>query len=125
VRISDCGTAPAARPGVVTVVCTNDSVTARSLRWSGWGGPVATATGSAVVDLCAFEDCAAGDYVTVPVVIIASKITRCPGTAPAYGRLQYVFVGRSPFASLPPKASIPDGSNTPANPANQTVALPC
>ena len=125
VKMSLCGGTPSARPGVMTVVCANNSVSAHDLRWSGWGGPVATATGSAVVDLCAFEDCAAGDYVRVPVVLIASKIRHCPGAEPAYSRLQYVFVGRSPFAGLPAKASVPDGSETPANPADQTVALTC
>lgn len=48
-----------ARPDVVNVTCLNNSVMARQLRWSSWGGPIATATGSAVVDLCAYEDCAA------------------------------------------------------------------
>jgi hypothetical protein len=124
-KISACGAALQSQPGVFTVVCTNNSVAARDLHWSGWGGPVATASGSAVVDLCAFEDCAAGNYVTVPIVIIASKVMKCPGAVPAYGRLQYVFVGTSPFAGLPAKASVPDGSETPANPADQTVALPC
>ena len=125
VKMSLCGGALSAHPVVMTVVCANNSVAAHDLRWSGWGRPVATATGSAVVDLCAFEECAAGDYVRVPVVLIASKIRRCPGAKPAYGRLQYVFVGRSPFAGLPAKASVPDGSETPANPADQTVALAC
>ncbi len=125
VRISPCGSAPQAHPAVVTVVCANNSVAARDLRWSGWGNQVAIATGSAVVDLCAFEDCYAGDYVTVPIVVIASKIMRCGKGEPVYGRLQYVFVGRSPFADLPAKASVPDGSHAPANPADQTVALVC
>lgn len=125
VKIALCGGAPAVHPRVVTVACANDSVAARDLRWSRWGQPVAIATGSAVVDLCAFEDCYAGDYVTVPIVIVVSKITRCHRTEAAYGRLQYVFVGGSPFAGLPARASIPDGSDAPANPADQTVALRC
>jgi hypothetical protein len=98
----------------------NNSITARHLHWSGWG-----ATGSAVVDLCAYEDCAYGDYVTVPIVLITSKIVHCPGSLQAYSRLQYVFVGRSPFAGLKSSISVPDGSNSPGGPGSQTVSLVC
>lgn len=125
VRVAFCGGAARAQPDVVAVNCLNDSITARQLEWSNWGGPVATATGSAVVDLCAYEDCAEGDYVRVPIVLITSKIVRCQGKARAYSRLQYLFVGRSPFAGLQASISVPDGSNSPANPANQTVRLAC
>jgi len=125
VRVSFCGGVLQAHPDVVNVVCANNSIAARDLRWSGWGDQVATATGSAVVDLCAYEDCYAGEYVTVPIVIITSKIMHCPGSMRAYSRLQYVFVGRSPYAGLPAGISIPDGSDTPADPGDQTVSLAC
>lgn len=125
VRISLCGGSLRAQPDVVNVMCANNSITARNLHWSGWGKPVATATGSAVVDLCAYEDCYAGEYVTAPIVIIASKIMRCPGSAKAYSKLQYVFVGQSPFAGLPKGAAVPDGSATPSGLGNQTLSLIC
>jgi hypothetical protein len=126
VRISLCGGGLQARPAVVNVICTNNSISARNLHWSGWGGPVATATGSAVVDLCAYEDCAAGDYVTVPIVLITSKIMQCASSAHAYTRLQYVFVGRSPYAGLPSKIAVADGSASPSGgPGDQTVSLTC
>jgi hypothetical protein len=125
VRVSLCGGVRQAHPRVVNVNCANNSIAARDLRWSDWGDQVATATGSAVVDLCAFEECYAGDYVTVPIVVITSKIIHCPGRAPAYSRLQYVFVGRSPFAGLPAGVGVPDGSNTPGGLGDQTVSLVC
>jgi hypothetical protein len=125
VRMSRCGGALRAQPDVVNVTCLNNSIMARHLRWSSWGGPVATATGSAVVDLCAYEDCYAGDYVTVPIVIITSKIVRCSRSAHAYSEMQYVFVGRSPYAGVPAGISVPDGANSPANPRDQTVSLVC
>jgi hypothetical protein len=125
VRVSTCGGAPQAQPDVVNLNCLNNSIMARHLRWVHWGGPVATAIGSATVDLCAYEDCASGDYVTVPIVLITSKMVRCPSSSHAYSRLQYVFVGGSPFAGLNARLSIPDGSVTPANPHDQTVNLLC
>jgi hypothetical protein len=126
VTMSFCGGGPEAEPTVVDVMCANNSISATKLRWSGWGRPVATATGSATVDLCAFEDCAAGDYVSVPIVLITSKIMRCGGSTHAYSRLQYVFVGRSPFAGLPVKIAVADGSATPSGGlGDQTIRLNC
>ena len=40
------------------------------------GRPVATAAGTAVVDLCAMEDCHTGSYQSAPIVLIASAIRR-------------------------------------------------
>lgn len=125
VRVALCGGAPQARPNVVNLTCLDNAVMARHLRWSDWGRPIATATGSATVDLCAYEDCYAGDYVTVPIVLITSKIVRCAASAQAYSRMQYVFVGRSPYAGLEASISVPDGSNSPANPADQSISLTC
>lgn len=125
VRLAFCGGAARAQPDVVIVSCLNNSIMATHLHWSDWGGQIATATGSATIDLCAYEDCYAGDYVTVPIVLITSKIVRCAGSARAYSRLQYVFVGRSPYAGLQASISVPDGSNSPADPGNQAVSLVC
>jgi hypothetical protein len=35
-------------------------------------------------------------------VLIASRIGRCATSPRGYRRLQYVFVGRSPFQACPP-----------------------
>ena len=42
--------------------CHTKDIIARKLAWSAWGKPTATAIGTAVVDLCAYEDCHSGDY---------------------------------------------------------------
>lgn len=63
VTLGYCGSSPQVMPGIVLVVCNTDDITARNLIWSDWGKPTATAKGSATVDLCAYEDCASGDYV--------------------------------------------------------------
>ena len=128
VKMVDCFGRLQARPGAVQVICQSDAITARSLAWSRWGKPVATAIGIAVYDWCAFEDCHTGTYNTAPIVIIASKIVTCPKRAHAYSRLQYVFVGHSPFSSLPAHLNLSNlmsGTDRPGPPANQTVLLGC
>ena len=57
VRLADCGAPGQRQPSIIQVVCETDDITARNLRWSAWGKPVATAIGVAVVNLCAVEDC--------------------------------------------------------------------
>jgi hypothetical protein len=128
VTMSYCGGGAQARPSVVSVICTTDDITARNLAWTGWGSPVAVASGRAVVDLCAFEDCHMGLYGSDRVVLVASKITECAPGRRAYSRLQYVFVGRSPFQGLSDKMKFTgfiSGASRPAPPANQTVSLTC
>jgi hypothetical protein len=128
VKMVDCFGRLQARPDAVQVICQSDAITARSLAWSGWGKPVATATGVAVYDWCAFEDCHTGIYNTAPIVIVASKIVTCPKRTRAYSRLQYVFVGHSPFSSLPAHMKFSNmlfGSHRPGPAANQTVMLGC
>jgi hypothetical protein len=101
---------------------------ARRLAWSAWGKPVATAVGVAVVDLCAYEDCHTGTFGSVPIVMIASKIISCPKRARAYSRLEYVFVGRSPFAGLPAHMNFSNflvGTGRTGPESDQTVTLGC
>jgi hypothetical protein len=128
VKLSYCGGRLQPRPDIVSVICTTDDITARNLTWSGWGKPFATARGTALVDLCAFEDCHMGTFSTFPIVVIASKITHCsPGTQ-AYSKLQYVFVGTSPFQNVPANISFKgfiSGAGRPGPPHNQTVSLTC
>jgi hypothetical protein len=128
VRMANCGVSPQAEPTVVNVICGTSDITARDLTWSSWGKPVATAIGTAVVDLCAFSDCHTGSYTAVPVVMVAWKIGRCGPDMRAYSRLQYVFVGRSPFAGLPAKMNFSNfmtGASRPGPPSDQTVSLAC
>src|ERR1700761_544545 len=95
-----CGGSAQARPTVVEVICQTNDITARDLTWSGWGRSVATASGTGVVDLCAAEDCHTGEYASAPIVLVASDLAQCPGQSRGYLRLQYVFVGTSPFQGV-------------------------
>ena len=126
-KLAFCGGSPQVRPELVTVICTTNAITARHLTWSRWGNPVAVASGTAVVDLCAYEDCHTGVYGASPIVLVASKVTRCPNGIEAYSRLQYVFVGRSPFQDVPANFKATNfmvGADR-SGPGNQTVSLTC
>jgi hypothetical protein len=128
VTISYCGGSQQPRPSDVNVICTTNDITARSLTWSSWGKPFAVASGTAVVDLCSFEDCHMGLYSSFPIVVVASKIVSCSKNTRAYSRLQYVFVGRSPFQDVPANISFKhfvSGADRPGPPRNQTVSLTC
>lgn len=128
VRLADCGAPGQRQPSIIQVVCLSDDITARDLRWSAWGKPVATAVGVAVVNLCAVEDCHTQLYNPHPIVIIASKLMPCPHGTRGYSRLQYVFVGRSPFTGVPAHVNFSgfiSGAARPGLPANQTVSLTC
>jgi hypothetical protein len=126
ITMANCGVSPQVKPTVVNVICGTTDITARRLAWSAWGKPVATAVGTAVVDLCAFSDCHTGSYQAVPVVMVASKIGQCGHGTQGYLRLQYVFVGRSPFAGLPTNLNFSNfmtGAARPGPPRDQTVSL--
>ena len=123
-----CGGRPQARPDVVNVICNSNDIMARKLTWSGWGSSFATARGMAEVDLCAFEDCHIDSFHPYPIVLIASRIGRCAGSPRAYLRLQYVFVGRSPFQGVPAHLDMSNfivGARRPGPPPHQTVSLTC
>jgi hypothetical protein len=128
VTLGFCGSNPQVHPDVVLVVCNTDDITAENLVWSDWGHPAATARGSATVDLCAYTDCANGDYVSVPIEMTASKIVLCSDKTRAYSVLRYKFPDGSPFQGVPAGATGPGtfgGQNQPVPPANQTVSLTC
>jgi hypothetical protein len=123
-----CGAGPQVRPAEIEIVCGTGDIAAGRLAWSAWGQPVATAVGTAVVDLCTYEDCHTGSFSSVPIVLIASGITRCAQAARAYSRLQYVFAGGSPFAGVPASAHSTNfiaAPDRPLPPANQTLTLGC
>lgn len=96
-RLADCGQRPQVRPDVLAIICSDSGIIARDLHWSSWGKPVATAVGTAVVNLCELTDCHTGSYRPYPIVLVASRLSACPGGWRGYTRLQYLFVGRQPF----------------------------
>jgi hypothetical protein len=127
VMLDSCGSSPQVRPSVVIVVCNTNDITAEKLTWSDWGKPASTAKGSAIVDLCSYEDCANADYISVPIEVTVSKIMHCAKNAQAYSTLRYMFPNGSPFRDVPTAVidneSSSYGDSVP--PANQTVSLTC
>lgn len=100
----------------------------RYLVWTAWGKSTATASGTAVADLCAYEDCHTGSFTSVHIRLIASKIANCAKNVRAYSTLRYVFVGTSPWEGIPANVKTSGyitGPGRPLPPANQTVSLTC
>lgn len=128
VTLSTCGGDPQPMPTVVEVVCNTDDITARNLVWTAWGKPTATATGMALVDLCAYEDCHTGDLSTVPIKLIATKVAACGTNKRAYTTLRYVFADGSPWPGIPADINTSNyiaAPNRTLPPKNQTVELTC
>lgn len=127
VTLGYCGSNPQVKPDVVLVVCNTNDITAENLTWSDWGTQTASAKGSAVVDLCSYEECASGNYVTVPIEMTASKLMRCARNARAYSTLRYVFPDGSPFKGVPTAVNSAgdQGQALPVPPRTQTVSLTC
>jgi hypothetical protein len=128
VTLGYCGSNPQVMPDVVLVVCDTDDITAENLVWTDWGAQSAHAKGSATVDLCAYGDCAYGDYISVPIDMTVTRIVQCTKVRRGYSTLRYVFPGGSPFASVPLVADSPayyGGQNQPVPPRDQTVSLTC
>ncbi|HET9895460.1 MAG TPA: hypothetical protein VFQ44_11070 [Streptosporangiaceae bacterium] len=126
-KLGFCGSELQNQPSVVIVTCTSNGITARDLKWSRWGKPIASALGTAVVDLCAFSDCHTGKYRSAPVVVVASKLTSCPNGARAYSKLQFMFIGKSPFDSVPANlspANFDFGSHR-VLPGSKPISLTC
>jgi hypothetical protein len=126
--MSFCGSDPQVMPSVVLVVCNTNDITTQNLAWTGWGKPAATAKGTAVVDLCAYQDCHTGAYGSVPITVIASKIVPCPKNTRAYSTLHYVFPRGSPWPGTPAHMDTSGyiaGPHRTLPPANQTVSLAC
>ena len=128
VTMGYCGSNLQVKPDVVLVVCNTDDITATNLKWSGWGNSLATAKGTATIDVCAYSDCANGAYSYVPIEVIASKIVSCAKKTLAYSTLRYVFPDGSPWPGIPADTNMSDSlaaPNRPLPPKDQMVSLTC
>ena len=127
-RLANCGSKPEPRPTVIVMVCYNNSITARDLKWSDWGKPVTVAIGTAIVDLCAYTDCHTGSYHSAPIVLIATGLVRCSPKVSGYSKVQYVFAGTSPFRGTPATSKFFStflaGPHRPG-PSSQALVQPC
>lgn len=128
VTMSYCGSDSQSAPGIVEVVCNTDDITARNLAWASWGKSTATASGVAVIDDCAYEDCHTGSFSTVPIRLVATKITACGTNKRAYTTLRYVFTDGSPWPGVPADMNTSNYMSSPGRPLpppDQTVRLTC
>ena len=110
-RLADCAGTPQSQPSEVAVRCADNSLNADHLTWSGWGTPVATATGMAVINTCEFQECHSGAYASFHVVLVVSGALNCPKGGRAYARIQYIFVGHF--------------NDWPAGVTDQVIPRPC
>ncbi len=128
VTLSSCGSGAQSRPGEVLVICFTNDITAENPKWRAWGKPTTTASGTALVDLCAYEDCHTGSYGMVPIRLIASKLVHCARGTRAYSTLRYVFTDGSPWPDIPANLNTSGyvaGPKRVLPPADQTVSLGC
>jgi hypothetical protein len=96
IALSDCVGRPLVRPRTVIFTCADASFLADHLRWTGWGGAFAASRGIARVNDCT-PSCVAGHSHSYPIVLLASGRQRCRNGQPAYLKVTYAFIGRSPF----------------------------
>jgi hypothetical protein len=104
--LPDCAGKPAVKPVEVVLACADAGVIASALAWTGWGEPFTAARGVASVNDCD-PNCAAGHRHTYQVVLIADGRQTCPGGRPAYARVTYAFIGRSPYPQNAPGTTAP------------------
>lgn len=109
--IADCRGHLHVKPQEIVLACADANFSAARLTWTGWGQATAYAQGLAGYNDCS-PSCAASGYRFYPVVLIAGGRQQCSGTS-AYARIQYAFIGASPFPSDAPGAVDP------------TIAYPC
>jgi hypothetical protein len=126
IRLADCGGTPQTRPQVVVVTCSSTDITAHNLKWANWGGKIATATGYAVVNMCAYSNCHTGAYASFPIVLAAFGAAACPRGGHGYASIEYMFAGRrSPFQELPPTMKVPADWWGPAGVGSTVQPRPC
>lgn len=83
----------AIRPASVVPGCHQTTRQLQSLRWSRWGRPSATATGTLRTNTCV-PDCPSGAGRDDAVRVTADRLRRCRGGWHQYTRLTYVSVER-------------------------------
>jgi len=111
IAFPNCVGKPEVRPKDVTVACGDANFRVENIRWTGWGESFAAGMGTATVNDCE-PNCAAGHFHNYPVVVIVNGKQTCPNRQPAYAKITYAFIGRSP---LP----------TNARPEDATIPFPC
>ena len=92
---------PTIKPAEVVLACADANFGVRKLRWTGWGGSFAAATGVAYANDCT-PTCVAGHMHTYQAVLVAAGSQICPGGRRSYNRVTVAFVGPSPYPKSKP-----------------------
>ena len=98
--LPDCLGKPLAQPATVVLACADANFGVKKLRWIGWGGARAAATGVAYANDCK-PYCAAGHFHNYSAVIVVDGSQKC-GKTTDYRRLTIAFVGPTPYPKAKP-----------------------
>jgi hypothetical protein len=105
--LPDCQGKLLVKPASITLACGDGNFYVENLKWTGWGQSFAAATGTAKANDCR-PNCAAGHFHSYPMLLIVTGSQSCGGH-PAYARVVYAFVGRSPY---PQSTKVEDSTQT-------------
>lgn len=94
--LPNCLGKPVVRPSGVILACADAGLGVRSIRWLGWGAPVAAGVGVAYANDCT-PTCAAGHFHSYQGVLLLSGAQRCDGEI-VYARAAVAVVGTPPQA---------------------------
>jgi len=105
--LPDCQGKLLVKPASITLACGDGNFYAEKLKWTGWGEAFAAATGAGKVNDCQ-PNCAAGHFHSYPMLLMVACSQMCGGH-PAYARVVYAFIGRSPY---PQSTKVEDSTQT-------------
>jgi hypothetical protein len=93
-KITNCDRA-LSRPKLLTLSCGDGNTVLKGLSWSSFGGSMARAKGTFVMNTCE-PNCAAGKTVSFKVNVKATDPRACKRGLRVYNRLTLQFIGHSP-----------------------------
>ncbi len=113
--VVNCSMHGQTRPGTYILACGDGNAYVSKLRWASWGSSAAFATGSYVINTCT-PSCAAGHYVSFPVLAALWRTEPWPGHAGQryFSRLTIILTGSNAYKA---------GGKTYHVPATQTFPL--
>ena len=96
-KITNCNSA-SSRPKLLTLTCGDGDTVLKGLRWSSFGGSIARAKGTFVMNTCE-PDCAAGRDVSFRANVKATSPRACKRGLRVYNKLTLQFIGQAPADS--------------------------
>jgi hypothetical protein len=96
ITLPDCLGRPITEPSDVVLSCADGGFEIQNIRWTGWGESFAAGIGTGRVNDCT-PNCANGHFHDYPMLLAVTGKQRCPNGRPAYAKVTYAFVGRSPY----------------------------